>query len=803
MRNSIIGGSLQGGSCDWYITSEGGNLDTGGTQYPATRPPARRCLPADTRCFLVGRRQQRLGRGAAPRPLQRHVHRRRDRRQRRPDADPRASTTAAWPSTPASRPCPETDQRGIAAPAERQVRHRRLRVRRPAAAADDTPPDTEYVSGPIQDTLGDDGVPLHRQRQPDRHDEDLHFECRLLEIELTEEPEPHRSLGSDPAGAAVGRLHEPVAGAADRRRASSRFEVRAIDRAGNIDPTPAIHDHPARTSSRPTRSSSRSRRWSRTAAPRRSPSRASTTVTPPQFMEYECRLDTPRPGPLARVLQPDDLLQPDQRPAHARGARDRRRRRDRRPDAGALHLDRRPGPGGSCDPANITLTAVADGWVDEVNPIENYLFETELGVALGRDRRPDGRAAGADRRPERPHPLPLRPAHRRAGLRARVGDAAPLQRRRRPRRAARSWPRRSPGPGKESTLTWFNQPGTATGARRSARVPPPPRATWSGTSSTTSRRCSTTGVNHGWQIRDAHESDLETAATRASSAARCPRTRRRADSLPLLVLRYADDDPRLRRRRPSRRARRSRAHCGQVITESTLVANDLTDCLGEGLVIGAPNIVLDLNGHTISSDALFDRGPGGRAHRRHPQQRHSERRHPQRHDQGLRLRRACSTGGTTLNVVARPDGSRVTSLAGIELFDADDGRNGNTIRNNVFTSNGEAALSLVNDTENTLVKDNEFFSQRRRRLPADRGRRQPHRGQRDHRRVLQPATRQRRRREPRGLDRQRVRRQLLQRHRRRRHRHHRELAPQPGRGQRDGPQRRRRRLHPGLGRQRR
>ena len=67
------------------------------------------------------------------------------------------------------------------------------------------------------------------------------------------------------------------------------------------------------------------------------------------------------------------------------------------------------------------------------------------------------------------------------------------------------------------------------------------------------------------------------------------------------------------------------------------------------------------------------------------------------------------TGGTTFNVVENLtlDGHM---LAGMELNDADDGRNGNTIRNNLFTNNGEAALSLINGTEGTLVENNEFMS---------------------------------------------------------------------------------------------
>src|SRR6266566_8734906 len=39
--------------------------------------------------------------------------------------------------------------------------------------------------------------------------------------------------------------------------------------------------------------------------------------------------------------------------------------------------------------------------------------------------------------------------------------------------------------------------------------------------------------------------------------------------------------------------------CGQVITHNTHVKNDLLNCPGDGLVIGASNIRLDLGGHTI------------------------------------------------------------------------------------------------------------------------------------------------------------------------------------------------------------
>jgi len=54
--------------------------------------------------------------------------------------------------------------------------------------------------------------------------------------------------------------------------------------------------------------------------------------------------------------------------------------------------------------------------------------------------------------------------------------------------------------------------------------------------------------------------------------------------------------------------------CGQVITHSTHVSNDLTNCPGDGLVIGASNIKLDLGGHTIdgvnnpTSDGVNNKG---------------------------------------------------------------------------------------------------------------------------------------------------------------------------------------------------
>jgi parallel beta-helix repeat protein len=43
--------------------------------------------------------------------------------------------------------------------------------------------------------------------------------------------------------------------------------------------------------------------------------------------------------------------------------------------------------------------------------------------------------------------------------------------------------------------------------------------------------------------------------------------------------------------------------CGQTITQSTVLDNDLTGCANNGIVVGANNITLDLNGHTVAGTA--------------------------------------------------------------------------------------------------------------------------------------------------------------------------------------------------------
>jgi len=48
------------------------------------------------------------------------------------------------------------------------------------------------------------------------------------------------------------------------------------------------------------------------------------------------------------------------------------------------------------------------------------------------------------------------------------------------------------------------------------------------------------------------------------------------------------------------------AHCGQTLTRSTLLASDVGPCGGDGLVVGADGITVNLNGHRV----LGTSGPG-------------------------------------------------------------------------------------------------------------------------------------------------------------------------------------------------
>lgn len=136
--------------------------------------------------------------------------------------------------------------------------------------------------------------------------------------------------------------------------------------------------------------------------------------------------------------------------------------------------------------------------------------------------------------------------------------------------------------------------------------------------------------------------------------------------------------------------------CGQVLTQSTLVQNDLLDCNGNGLVIGANGITIDLNGRTIDGVNLgvgilnngFDAVTivNGVV---------------QEFDYGVQL-----NAGTSLNVVAELS-LHSNQEGGIHLANADQGGNGNTIRAN--TIDGSIyGIALMDGTTAATIRDNQI-----------------------------------------------------------------------------------------------
>jgi parallel beta-helix repeat protein len=147
----------------------------------------------------------------------------------------------------------------------------------------------------------------------------------------------------------------------------------------------------------------------------------------------------------------------------------------------------------------------------------------------------------------------------------------------------------------------------------------------------------------------------------------------------------------------------SAAHvgCGQTITQSTVLDSNVGPCSGDGIIIGADNITLDLNGFTVSGTAAPGEGAGilldGRS--------------------GVSVRNVQVTlfdagvviaGGSrnTVNRILAQDniGNRTTDYGdGIALFSSSN----NTIMGNVVRHNGlYDGIGLVGNSDNNLIDSN-------------------------------------------------------------------------------------------------
>jgi large repetitive protein len=132
------------------------------------------------------------------------------------------------------------------------------------------------------------------------------------------------------------------------------------------------------------------------------------------------------------------------------------------------------------------------------------------------------------------------------------------------------------------------------------------------------------------------------------------------------------------------------AGCGQVLRSSITLSNDLIACAGDGLVIGAGGITVDLNGHVVQGTGL---GAGIR--------------NTGHHDVTIRggTIRNFDTGvllsGTQRNAVAGLSFDQ-TELGGVHLSDAD----GNQVRDNNVLGFSGAAFHLTGGSSSNLVGHN-------------------------------------------------------------------------------------------------
>ena len=240
---------------------------------------------------------------------------RRDRRQRRPDAHPPACRREPRRRRRRRRPARTTDQRGVARPQNGKCDIGAVGVRgRGPARRRRRPGDVYFDAGPIQDTsrrwpsastaATTDGGGGAAVRVPDPRD-------RADRGARDRSPPGTRSRRSCSGG-----VQQPVVQVPLVEEGLFTFEVRAIDRAGNVDRTSRVTSSAGPTGSRPTPASWSTRRRARRPGRDLHLHRAGQ---PDPAAVHGVRVPSrhPRPGPVAGVLQPGDLLQPDDRHAHA------------------------------------------------------------------------------------------------------------------------------------------------------------------------------------------------------------------------------------------------------------------------------------------------------------------------------------------------------------------------------------------------------------------------------------------------------------------------------------------------------
>lgn len=658
-RNTIVAGNRLGADCNFAVGSVGGNLDSADTCF--FRGPRDRQHAGDPRIDAVADN----GRSTLTQAIRQD----------------------SYAIDGGLAPCPTTDQRGVERPKGAACDIGAYEHEGPFAAPDTTPPNTSLVDPPA--TTGETATFRFNGTDNVTEPADLLYECRILTNDPTDPPDPpDPTEPPDPDEMFLGCPNPYEAMAIEE--GDNRIEVRAIDRAGNVDQSPAVHNFvggldvtPPQTSfplTPPDPSNGRTATFGFTAT---------DDLTPLILLEFECRIDSVDPEAWLECYSPTTFsnLTPGEHTVEVR-ATDESDNVDPTP----ARFEWTVASPANCDEANVTIPASQDAYVDEVNPEENLGAEPELTVR--------SQATGGDARSLVKFTLPTTlPAgcelesaslrlHADGGEAGRTLSAAPI---------VADW--------NEATVTWNNQPATV-GTEAMATSGPGTRS-WNLTSQVAAMLAG--GPNNGFLVKDTQE-EGEPGAEQVFASSEAEQDPGTPPTYPRLVLRFdgpgtppppapADPVP-------------TTVACGQILTQSTLVLNDLTDCPLDGLVIGAPNIKLDLNGKTIDGPGYFEGQPGSPI---------------ELPEEGLPagVRNVGHTGVVIVNGTVQEFGYGVqlmagsrygtvqdltvrgNATAGIELSDADDGRNGNQVRENVLEDN-EIGISLLNDTENSVIADNQL-----------------------------------------------------------------------------------------------
>jgi parallel beta-helix repeat protein len=137
--------------------------------------------------------------------------------------------------------------------------------------------------------------------------------------------------------------------------------------------------------------------------------------------------------------------------------------------------------------------------------------------------------------------------------------------------------------------------------------------------------------------------------------------------------------------------------CGDTITASTTLRADLINCPGDGLVIGADNIKLNLRGHTIDGDAASIGGDdvGVRVARHHGTV--IRRGTVQEFDHAVHL--TAASHSAILKLVATRNGDAENGRAIL----LDDGSDYNRVERNDASHNGRSGVTMFDSSHNLVL----------------------------------------------------------------------------------------------------